>query len=68
MSANSLSELVNRMQSLLNNKQLTVAFGGGISNPEIGIASLLEQKVGRKLVAEHQDYALSAAKFGLTSK
>jgi glucosamine kinase len=66
--ANFLVNLVNRMKSLLNNEQLEIKFGGGISKPEIGILGLLEERFGNNLRVNDQDYALSAANFGIRSR
>ena len=61
--ASHLAELVVRLKKLLNNHQLPVSFGGGIS--ETPLSDLLEQKLGIPLQVSPKNHAFTAAKLGL---
>ncbi len=61
--ASHLVELVVRIKKSLNNHQLPVSFGGGIS--ETLLSDLLEQKLGIPLQVSHKNHAFIAAKLGL---
>ncbi len=65
--ANFLINLINRIKIVLNNEQLAIRIGGGISKPEIGILALLEERFGNNLRVNDEDFALRAAKFGIQS-
>lgn len=62
--ASHLAELVVRLKKLLNNYQLPVTFGGGIS--ETLLSDLMEQKLGITVQISHKNHALTAAKLGLS--
>ncbi len=62
-----LVNLIKRMESKLNSQDMPVAFGGGIAQPSLGIASKIEERLGRKITIDSHDHSLTAAKLGLAT-
>ena len=62
--ASHLAELVVRLKKLLNNHQLPVSFGGGIS--ETLMSDLLEKKLEISLQISRKNHSFTAAKLGLS--
>lgn len=59
-----LSELVLRLRRILNDQQLPVTFGGGISKTLV--SDLLEKKLGIPLRIGYENHSFTAAKLGLS--
>ena len=63
--ANHLAELALRMERRLKIVNMPIAFGGGISSPELGIDQAIKSKLGRDIRVNSYDHSLTAAKLGL---
>lgn len=64
--AGHLFDLVTRLRKTIGNPNLPLAFGGGISEKEVGVSDLLETKLGGAIKISKSDHSLTAAKLGLT--
>lgn len=60
-----LANLVQRLEKQVNKGKLPIAFGGGISAPQLGMGEKLERVIGRKVRTQIRDHSLTAARIGL---